>query len=299
MKFIIPMVLLSTVLFSACKSSKMSTANTPVSFDKQGHRGARGLMPENTIPAMYKAIDLGVTTLEMDIVFTRDNMAILSHEPFFNEVITTYPQTALLNDKEPKLFNIYRMDFASTQNFDVGMKMHPDFPRQQKMKVTKPSLAALIDSVEVYTAKKGLPKMYYNIETKTNPETDKVFHPAPAAFVDMLMKVIKEKGIEERVIIQSFDMRTLQYLHKKYPSMKTALLAEAINKNSFRKQLNDLGFTPTIYSPEHTLVTINLISECHEKNIRIIPWTVNEKKKIVTLKKMGVDGIITDYPDLF
>ncbi|MEJ7611740.1 MAG: glycerophosphodiester phosphodiesterase family protein [Ferruginibacter sp.] len=299
MKNIIPIVLVSTLLFSACKSSKMSTGNTPVLFDKQGHRGARGLMPENTIPAMYKAIDLGVTTLEMDIVFTADNIAILSHEPFFNEVITTYPQTAFLNEKEPKLFNIYKMDFASTQNFDVGMKTHPDFPRQQKLKVTKPSLAALIDSVEAYTAVKGLPKVFYNIETKTNPETDKIFHPAPAAFTDMLMKVIKAKNIEDRVIIQSFDMRTLQYLHKKYPSVKTALLTEAENKSSFRKQLNDLGFNPTIYSPEHTLVTANLIAECHEKNIRIIPWTVNDKKRIASLKKMGVDGIITDYPNLF
>ena len=299
MKNIIFVLLLSTVLFSACKSTKMSTANPTVSFDKQGHRGARGLMPENTIPAMYKAIDLGVTTLEMDIVFTSDNVAILSHEPFFNEVITTYPQHTYLNDKEPKLFNIYKMNYAAVQNFDVGMKPHPDFPRQQKIKVSKPSLAALIDSVEAYTSAKGLSKLLYNIETKTDPATDNVFHPAPAPFTDMLMKVIKAKNIEDRVTIQSFDMRTLQYLHKKYPAVKTALLTEANNKSSFRKQLNDLGFNPTVYSPEQTLVTENLIADCHEKNIRIIPWTVNDKKRIAVLKKMGVDGIITDYPDLF
>jgi len=113
------------------------------------------------------------------------------------------------------------------------------------------------------------------------------------------MKVIQQKKIEERVIIQSFDRRTLQYLHKKYPSIKTTLLVEALDKNSFRKQLKDLGFNPTIYSPEQVLVNSNLIRECHKRNIEIIPWTVNDKKEIIKLKKMGIDGIISDYPDLF
>ena len=131
------------------------------------------------------------------------------------------------------------------------------------------------------------------------PATDNIFHPAPGPFVDMLIKVILDKHIENRVIIQSFDMRTLQYLHKKFPKMKTALLIDVSDRNSFRKQINDLGFIPTIYSPDQGLVTANLIAACHEKNIKIIPWTVDEKIKINELKAMGVDGIITDYPNLF
>ena len=268
-------------------------------FDKQGHRGCRGLMPENTIPAMFKAIDLGVNTLEMDIVFTADHVAILSHEPFFNHEITTKPDGKFIEENEEKNYNIYTMSFAETQTFDVGLKPNPRFVKQQKVAAHKPRLSNLIDSVENYIFQKNLPKIYYNIETKTQPATDNIFHPAPAAFVDMLMKVIKEKNIEDRVIIQSFDIRTLQYLHKKYPLIKTALLTELTNRNSFRKQITDLGFTPTIYSPEYTLVTANLIASCHQKNIHIIPWTVNEKNKIDELKKMGVDGIITDYPNLF
>lgn len=268
-------------------------------LDKQGHRGCRGLMPENTIPAMIKAIDLGVNTLEMDIVFTADHVAILSHEPFFNHEITTKPDGKFIEENEEKNFNIYKMSFAETQTFDVGLKSNPRFVRQQKVAAHKPRLSGLIDSVENYISQKNLPKIYYNIETKTQPATDNIFHPVPAAFVDMLIKVIKEKNIEDRVIIQSFDIRTLQYLHKKYPLIKTALLTELTNRNSFRKQIKDLGFTPTIYSPEYTLVTSNLITSCHQKNIRIIPWTVNEKTKIDELKNMGVDGIITDYPNLF
>ena len=305
-KYFTVLFFLPAIIFIGCNSSKVADTennkyNKPISaiFDLQGHRGSRGLMPENTIPAMFKAIDLGVTTLEMDVVFTKDNVAILSHEPFFNHEISTKPDGNSVEESEEKSLNIYKMTFAQTQKYDVGIKAHTRFTKQQNLSINKPSLATLIDSVENYVSATNKAKIFYNIETKTKPETDKLFHPAPAAFVDMLMKVIKQKKIEERVTIQSFDRRTLQYLHKKYPTIKTALLIEATDKNSFRKQLKDLGFTPTIYSPESALVNQNLITECHKRNIQIIPWTVNDKKEINKFKKMGVDGIISDYPDLY
>jgi len=140
---------------------------------------------------------------------------------------------------------------------------------------------------------------WYNIETKTDPELDSVFHPMPVEFVDLLMSVILEKGIGERTIIQSFDFRTLQYLHQKYPSIKTSMLVEGFDKRSLGEQISALGFTPAIYSPEYTLVNDGLVTKCHQQNIRIVPWTVNDRATIDKLKKMGVDGIITDYPDLF
>lgn len=246
MKKAISLIILCSIIFFACKTAKMTGNKEAASFDKQGHRGCRGLMPENTIPAMLKAVDLGVNTLEMDIVFTADNVAILSHEPFFNHEITTKADGSFIAEKDERNYNIYKMTFAETQRFDVGLKPNPRFNEQQKIKAAKPALSAVIDSVEAYTTAKNIAKPYYNIETKTQPATDKIFHPAPAAFVDMLMKVINEKNIAERVIIQSFDPRTLKYLHKKYPAIKTALLVEAANKSSFRKQIKDLGFTPTI-----------------------------------------------------
>ena len=305
-KYFTVLFFLPAIIFIGCNSSKVTdTENNkydkPIraNFDLQGHRGSRGLMPENTVPAMFKAIDLEVTTLEMDVVFTKDNVAILSHEPFFNHEISTKPDGNSVDESEERLLNIYKMTFAQTQKYDVGTKAHTRFTKQQKISVSKPSLATLIDSVENYITVTNKSKVFYNIETKTKPETDKLFHPAPAAFVDMLMKVIMQKKIEERVTIQSFDRRTLQYLHKKYPTIKTALLIEATDKNSFRKQLKDLGFIPTIYSPESELVNQNLITECHKRNIQIIPWTVNDKKEMNKFKKMGVDGIISDYPDLY
>ena len=299
--------LLYMLVFSSCKPGRhvndqnKKIHNTPLdgpgAFDKEGHRGCRGLMPENTIPAMLRALDLGVTTLEMDIIFTRDGQAVLSHEPFFNREISSMADGTEI--KEGVENNIYKMTYAEVQQYDVGMKANPNFPQQQKMKVTKPLLSELLDSVTRYMMTRKRPMPFFNIETKTKPETDNKFHPAPGAFVDMLMKIIMEKGIESRTIIQSFDFRTLQYMHEKYPAVKTAMLVEETDNSSFRKQLSDLGFTPDIYSPEVGLVTDILIKNCHDQHIKIIPWTVNDKNKMVELKRMGVDGIISDYPNLF
>lgn len=268
-------------------------------FDKHGHRGCRGIMPENTLQAMLKAIDLGVTTLEMDVVFTKDGEAILSHEPFFNHEITTLPGGAFIKESKEKQFNIYKMNYAETQQYDVGMKPHSRFPQQQKMPATKPRLADVITAVEKYIQAKKLSPVFYNIETKSQPFTDDTFHPAPKAFVDMLMKVIVEKSIIEKVIIQSFDFRTLQIIHRDYPLVKTAALVEDYDKRQLDQQLTALGFIPTIYSPANSLVTEALVNKCHEYKMKIIPWTVNDLSKINELKKIGVDGIITDYPNLF
>lgn len=268
-------------------------------FDKQGHRGCRGLMPENTWPAMKKALDLGVTTLEMDIAFTKNKDAVLSHDPWFAEEITTKPDGKYMGPREERKFNIYWMTYEDVKTFDVGMKPHPRFPQQQKMKAVKPLLKDVIDSVKEYMMTRKRPFPYFNIETKTIPDFDGVFHPKPEEFVDLLMAIIKEKGIEDYVIIQSFDFRTLKYLHQKYPSIKTAALIEDYDKKELSEQLKELGFTPTIYSPAYQLVDKNLIKACHKKNIKVIPWTVNTKEKIDELKKIGVDGIITDYPNLF
>jgi len=274
-------------------------AQMNITFDKQGHRGCRGLMPENTILAMLHALDLGVTTLEMDVVFTKDSIAILSHEPFFNHEITTTPGGSFIEEKNEKNFNIFKMSFAETQQYDVGLKPHSRFPNQQKIAAQKPSLAAVFDSVKAHMKHGKRPFPFFNIETKTSPLTDNVYHPAPDPFVELLMKVIKEKEMEPFVMIQSFDIRTLQYLHQHYPSIPTVLLIEDFDKRTLELQLKELRFIPTVYSPHYSLVNEQLIQKCHQQNIKVIPWTVNEKDKITTLKQLGVDGIITDYPNLF
>jgi glycerophosphoryl diester phosphodiesterase len=268
-------------------------------LDKQGHRGCRGLYPENTIPGFLKAIDLGVTTLEMDLVITKDKKVILSHEPFFNHEITTLPNGEYVSESNERELNIYEMVYSEVKKYDVGQKVHPRFLQQQKIKANKPLLTEVIDSVEMHVKTKNKQPLFYNIETKIQPQTDNVYHPEPQEFVDLIMAVILEKKIQNRVIVQSFDSRSLQYLHQKYPSIKTALLVEAFDKKSFEKQIEDLGFTPTIYSPAQELVDLNLVQECRSKKIKLIPWTVNDLETIRRFVALGVDGIITDYPNLF
>lgn len=265
-------------------------------FDLQGHRGARGIMPENTIPGMLKALDLGVTTLEMDIVISKDKQAVVSQEPYFNHEFSLTPAGKPISLKDEKKYNIFKMDYAEVKKFDVGSKLHPRFPGQQKLKTYKPLLGELIDSVETYVKANKLDKPDYNIETKLIRKGDGEFQPSPEEYVDIIMEIVKKKKLEKRVIIQSFDIRTLQYLHQKYPKMRTSLGID--EKEDFENYIKELGFKPTIYSPYYVLVGKNLVDKCHAAGVKIIPWTVNSVKDIEYLIGLGVDGILTDYPNL-
>lgn len=265
-------------------------------FDVQGHRGARGIMPENTIAGMIKALELGVTTLEMDIVISKDKQAVVSQEPYFNHEFSLTPTGKVISLKDEKKYNIYKMDYAEVKKFDVGLKVHPRFPGQQKITAYKPLLGELIDSVEAFVKLNKKPKPAYNIETKLIRKGDGEFQPSPEEYVEIIMEIVKKKKLEKRVIIQSFDVRTLQYLHQKYPKMKTSLGID--EKEDFENNIVNLGFKPTIYSPYSVLVGKNLVDKCHAAGVKIIPWTVNSVKDIEYLMGLGVDGIITDYPNL-
>ena len=268
-------------------------------FDLQGHRGCRGLMPENTIPAMLHALELGVTTLEMDAVITADSQVILSHEPFFNHEISTQPDGSYVTEAAEKSFNIYRMPYSQVQRYDVGLKPHPRFPQQQKIAVVKPLLAHVFAAVKQWCIAQKKPLPFFNIETKCLPLTDDVYHPRPERFVQLLMNEVTKEGMQAHTIVQSFDYRTLQVLHRLYPTVRTAALVEEGDSQLFDAQLAALGFLPAIYSPHYSLVTPELVQQCRAKKIQLIPWTVNEQADMQRLQVMGVDGLITDYPDRY
>jgi glycerophosphoryl diester phosphodiesterase len=265
-------------------------------FDVQGHRGARGIMPENTIAGMIKGLQLGVTTLEMDVVISKDRKAVVSQEPYFNHEFSLTPKGKEITLKDEKKYNIFKMDYEEIKKFDVGSKLHPRFPGQQKFKTYKPLLNELLDSVETYVKQNRLPKPDYNIETKMIRKGDGEFQPGAEEFVEVIMEIVKQKKLEKRVIIQSFDIRTLQYLHQKYPKIRTSLGID--EKEDFENNIEELGFKPTIYSPYSVLVGKNLVDKCHAAGVKIIPWTVNSVKDLQYFMGLGVDGIITDYPNI-
>jgi glycerophosphoryl diester phosphodiesterase len=267
----------------------------PSEFDIEGHRGCRGLMPENSIPAFIKALELGVTTLEMDVVITKDKQVLVSHDTFMSHEFCRTPDGKNITTQEEKLHNIYQMSFAQVSHYDCGLQPHPRFPGQKKIAVSKPLLKDVIDTSEKFLKDHGA-TAGYNIEIKSIPEGDHIFHPVPEEFTELLMSVIMEKNIEKRTIIQCFDLRPLQYLRKKYPKMVLSFLVE--NNLSPEENISELGFVPDVYSSDYTLVNEHLIKYSQEKNMKIIPWTVNDLSEIMRLYKMGVHGIITDYPDL-
>lgn len=280
-------------LLTQCQSPDMQKPREQ--FDLQGHRGARGLMPENTIPAMLKALDYGVNTLELDVVISKDKKVVVSHEPFLNHKICKNPQGEPIGKADEKSYNLYQMTYDSIARCDCGSMGNPDYPEQQKMTAFKPLLADLIDATEQYARQKGLPAPRYNIETKIEPATDNIYHPEPKEFMELVYQVVKDKGILERTCIQSFDVRTLQVLRKMDDKITIALL---VAQNPFYENaIKELGFKPDIYSPYHLLVTSSLIEYGEKEGIKIIPWTVNDFDTMQKLARMGVDGLITDYPD--
>lgn len=280
------------VAFFACTPAKKMT-NEVNKYDFQAHRGGRGDMPENTIQSMmYAATIPYVKTLEIDVVISKDKKVILSHDQILNHQITTKPNGQEVKITEP--IYLYQLNYDSIVKYDVGLKYLQNFPNQKKIAATVPLLSDVIDVVE----KESNRKMWYNIEIKSNPKSDGTGTPEPEEFVTLVTNIILSKGIKDRVIIQSFDVRPLRLLHQKDSTWQLSYLLDK-GAEDLEKSITYLGFTPAIYSPAYGNVSKNLVDKCHAKNIKIVPWTVNKVKDIQALYNLGVDGIISDYPLLF
>jgi glycerophosphoryl diester phosphodiesterase len=285
----------SGLLAAFCLAANISLAQYIPRFEIQGHRGARGLFPENTIPAFLKALELGVTTVELDVVITKDKKVILSHEPWMSALICNKPSGDSIPVAEQRKYNIYKMTYDEVLQFDCGSRGNVFFPQQTKQPAAKPLLSDVIIAVEEYIRNYSQYEVDYNIEIKSLPATERIFHPAVEEYSDLVYNLVDQYLPLERVVIQSFDFRVLQYWHKKYPEVRLSALVE--NFNTIDANLDALGFKPSIYSPEFRLLTREKVQYLHKKKIRVIPWGVNEEGDMLAYKGMGVDGFITDYPD--
>ena len=275
------------------------TTSTSSSFDVQGHRGARGLMPENTIPGFSKALDLDVTTLEMDTQISKDQQVVISHDPFFIPEITLTPQGNPITVADEKNLVLYNMNYALIKTYDVGSKYYPQFPQQAKFKTYKPLLKDVIDSAEIHALLIGrLKPLLYNIEIKSSITSDGKYYASLPIYVDQVMAVIFGKHITSRVTIQSFDVRALQYMHKRYPSVRLSLDASSRDSLQLSTRLVRLGFTPDIFSINIDAVTSHLIADCAARGIKLVPYVANRLVDMRLAKSLGVNGFMTDYPDL-
>ena len=294
-------------------------------LDVQAHRGGMTLLPENTIPAMLNAVKLGCKTLELDVVISQDGKVVVSHDPYMSAAFMSKPDSTEVPKSEEKNLSIYQMPYNTVKSYSSGQRPHPLFPNQQKLKTHKPLLSELIDSVETYVKKNKLKPVFYNIETKSSPMGDGKYNPSPEVFVEKLMNVVNQKNIQSRLIIQSFDVRTLKILHQRSPKVKLSLLVQGkmnlteeqlrkygltekevadyfkqmnAKKGGMEEELANLGFVPDIYSPYFSGVDEQMVQKAHQKKMLILPWTVDKEEDMISLAKIGVDGIITNSPDI-
>jgi glycerophosphoryl diester phosphodiesterase len=248
-------------------------------IEVHGHRGARGVRPENTMPAFEYAIAEGVDVLELDMAITKDNVVVVSHDPVLKAPICSGPAA------EAK---IHQSTLAELRKWDCGGNRNPQFPRQQ---LTAGTRIPTLD--EVFSlASKG--KFSFNIETKITPmEQEAGLQPPPAEFVKLVLAEIRKHRLESRVILQSFDFRTLHEMKKIAPEIKLAALYTGPTK-SFVEIGKEAG--AGIISPEYRLVTPEQVKAAHDARLKVIPWTANEPADWDKLIAAGVDAIISDDP---
>jgi glycerophosphoryl diester phosphodiesterase len=265
-------------------------------FDWQGHRGARGLVPENTISSFIKALEYpSITTLELDVVISKDSQVVVSHEPWMSHHICNKPNGRPVSESEEARYNIWEMNYSQIKQFDCGSRGNEKFPSQEKVKAYKPLLRDVVYAVDNYCKANGRTFPRFNIEIKNREEWYNKKAPVTFVFASVLLKELKALQIEDRTCIQSFDRKSLISVKKINPNITTAFLVE--EAKGVMANITSLGYKPEIYSPYYKMVTQNVVEETHKMGMKIIPWTVNEEASMKALIQMGVDGIITDYPD--
>ncbi|MBI1193236.1 MAG: glycerophosphodiester phosphodiesterase [Bacteroidetes bacterium] len=277
-----------------------------IAFEIQGHRGCRGLMPENTLPAFLHAMELGITVLELDVVISADGQVVVSHEPWINPEIcrigsgpvaqepTGATELQAEDSERGKALHFGVLTYADIVRYDCGSQPHPRFPGQKTQPTVKPLLRDLLLQTEARARETGQP-VAYNIELKSRPEWDGLEQPGPETALPLLLAVMKESGVWTRWHLQSFDYRVLRLARALEPSLPLVQLVE--ENPVMALELKRLGFEPAVYSPWFKLVTPAMVKSAHKRGIRVIPWTVNEPADMLRMREMGVDGLITDYPD--
>jgi len=280
-------------------------------IDLEAHRGGRALQPENTLSAFASVLDIGVTTLELDIGLTADDVVVISHDMALNPDHTRDATGHFLRGTGP---GIRSLTLAQLQTYDVGLidpasSYGKPFPKQIWHDGERiPTLASLFERMQAL----GATGIRFNIETKVDP-TRPAFTASPEQMVRALLAEIDRAGVAQRVTIQSFDWRTLALVAKQAPQMPRAYLTAAGTLKDSRwtagLRLEDFGTVPrlvkaaagsgsapVIWSPAYNEVTPALVREAHGLGLQVLPWTVNQRADMVRLLDWGVDGIITDDP---
>jgi len=278
--------LLFLVLISAVGSAWAADLKAPL---VHGHRGTRGTRPENTLPAFDEALRVGVDVLEMDMDVTKDNVIVISHEPKITpERCLTPDGTAM---QAP--IAIRTLTLAEVQKYDCGSLPNPKFPRQSMVPGTvMPTLEEVFKMVNA-SKYPAAANVQFNIETKIFPYAPELT-PSPEEFAQLVLDVVKKYGMEKRVILQSFDVRTLKAMRKLAPEIR---LSQLTSDNLVDIVPALKGLKAEIWSPDSKWITVEAVKEAHAAGIQVAPWTIDTQKEWDLAIAAGVDAIITDYPE--
>jgi glycerophosphoryl diester phosphodiesterase len=295
----------------------MMASPAAMAFDLQGHRGARGLMPENTLEAFATALEIGVTTIELDLAMTKDGVLVVSHDSTLNPDHTRGPDGKFLDAQGPAIRALTR---AEVTRYDVG-RLKPGtayaatFPEQRGIDGARiPALTELFDLVQ----RRGAAHVRFNIETKLTPTTG-TDTPDPETFAAAFAAAVRDAGLAARVSVQSFDWRTLVAMRRIAPEIeRVCLTIDGGNGDTLQRgrpgaspwtagfDIDEFGgSTPrlvaaagcAVWSPLFRNITPDALAEAKSLGLKVIPWTVNEPADMARLIGLGVDGIISDYPN--
>jgi glycerophosphoryl diester phosphodiesterase len=263
-----------------------------------GHRGCRGLLPENTIPAFLYALALGVDVLEMDVIISVDNQVVVSHEPWLNPTICLDPAGHLIEPNNPPLFNLYRMPYHLIRRCDCGLLRHPGFPNQQTQPAYKPLLSEVLTTIAEAVQRLGRNPVRFSIEIKSLPEGDNIYHPEPAQFLSLVLAELSRAQVIPQTTLLCFDARILQLAHQQQPNLATCLLLE--QEQPWLPSLQALEKPPTAIGPDFRTVTAEAVQHLRAlyPSLRLVPWTANSAADMQHLINLRVDGITTDYPNV-
>jgi glycerophosphoryl diester phosphodiesterase len=259
-----------------------------------GHRGARGWRTENSIEGFCYALELGAHFVEMDVVLTKDEEILVSHEPWMNGKICTHPDGSIIPEEEERQRNIYEMSIHEAQRYHLGELHQERFPHQKKGITFKPSLAEVLREVQ-HIAPKHPHFKGFNIEIKSRQEWDDIYHPQPMEYARLILRRMHDLQPSFDCIIQTFDFRLLEALHRLKCPYPLVALAESEDECKFA--LESLSFTPWGLGPHFSMVDQSLVSHCHGAGLELLTWTVNEEEDMLAIARLGVRHIISDYPD--
>jgi glycerophosphoryl diester phosphodiesterase len=263
-----------------------------------GHRGCRGLFPENTWPAFQHALALGVDALELDVVVSQDGQVVVSHEPWLSAKLGRGPQGQLLDPAHERSYNLYQMSYATIAQCVVGEWPHPDFPEQQPVRSHRPLLREVLHQAETLCQQLGRSAVRYSLELKSSPDGDGIFHPAPAAFVALVLAELQAVGVLARTTLLSFDPRVLRVARQAQPALALCFLLEDYLP-PVPDLFAELGFEPATLGPDFQLLSAALVQAIRTTYpaLRLVPWTVNSLADLQLVRGWNVAGITTDYPN--